>query len=157
MFLLVIWSPKQSKNEGELYIVHGKAFGSSNSWRTKLWSSIALCHVQGKNNGERKNRVKKTYDSSYSLLLHFWSTSRSPFSIFYIPFQSSGSQESNASNGTRFGVETKELQPLQEDHSKLKEDFLHGCEISLWLQNDFAAILFVCEISQPFCAPAKFS
>ena len=35
--------------------------------------------MQGKNNGERKNRVKKTEDSSYSLLSHFWSTSRSPF------------------------------------------------------------------------------
>ena len=55
--------------------------------------------MQGKNNGERKNRVKKTEDNSCSLLSHFWSTSRSPFSTCYIPFQSSGSQQSNASNG----------------------------------------------------------
>ncbi|RVW47772.1 hypothetical protein CK203_091769 [Vitis vinifera] len=79
--------------------------------------------MQGKNNGERKNRVKKIEDSSYSLFLHFWSTSRSPFSTCYIPFQSSGSQKSNASNSVRFRVETNELQPLQSDHSKLKEDF----------------------------------
>ena len=39
---------------------------------------------------------RKTEDSSCSLLSHFWSTSRSPFSTFYIPFQSSRSQESNA-------------------------------------------------------------
>ncbi|KAL6326226.1 hypothetical protein AAG906_001621 [Vitis piasezkii] len=64
-----------------------------------------------------ENRVKKTGDSSCSLLSHFWSISRSPFSTFYIPFQISRSQESNASNGVRFGVETKKLQPLQEDHS----------------------------------------
>ena len=67
--------------------------------------------------------MKKTEDIICSILSHFWSTSRSPFSTFYIPFQSLGSQESNASNGARFGVETKELQPLQADHSKLKEEF----------------------------------
>ena len=79
--------------------------------------------MQGKNKGERKNRVKKTEDSSCSLLSHFWSTSWSPFSTFYIPFQSSESQKSNSLSGVRFGVETKKLQPLQVTHSKLKEAF----------------------------------
>ena len=98
--------------------------------------------MQGKKQGERKNRVKKTEDSSCSLLAHFWSTSRSPFSTFYIPFQRSGSQESNASNGVRFGVEMKELQPLQANHSKLKEAFLQSV----------AKSPFCCEvIPQPFC------
>ncbi|RVW24516.1 hypothetical protein CK203_090871 [Vitis vinifera] len=117
--------------------------------------------MQGKNKGERKNRVKKTEDSSYSLLAHFWSSFRSPFCTFYIPFQSSGSQESNASNGVQFGVEMKELQPLQADHSKLKEAFckvLHNqpfwklrtsrwkptsqpYEDSMLLRSDFAAPL----------------
>ncbi|KAL6332028.1 hypothetical protein AAG906_020387 [Vitis piasezkii] len=95
--------------------------------------------MQGEKQGEEENRVKKTGDSSCSLLSHFWSTSRSPFSTFYIPFQSSGSQESNASNGARFGVETKELQPLQADHSKV-------------LRNQ----AFVARISQHFCTPAMF-
>ena len=54
---------------------------------------------------------------------HFWSTSWSPIDACYIPFQSSGSQQSNASNGAQFGVETKKLQPLQVNHSKLKEAF----------------------------------
>ena len=54
---------------------------------------------------------------------HFWSTFWSPINAYYIPFQSSGSQQSNASNGTQFGVETKKLQPLQVNHSKLKEAF----------------------------------
>ena len=39
-----------------------------------------------------KERVKKTEDSSYSLPSHFWSTSWSPFSTCYIPFQISGSK-----------------------------------------------------------------
>ena len=71
----------------------------------------------------RKNRVKKTEDSSCSLLAHFWSTSRSPFSTLYIPFESSESQESNASNRVRFGAEMRKLQPLEDDCSKLKEGF----------------------------------
>ena len=96
--------------------------------------------MQGKNNGERKNRVKKTEDSSCSLLSHFWSTFRSPFSTFYIPFQILGSQESNASNGAQFGVETKKLQPLQASHSKV-------------LRNQ----PFVARISQHFCTVRCFS
>ncbi|RVW68005.1 hypothetical protein CK203_065158 [Vitis vinifera] len=71
--------------------------------------------MQGEKQGERKNRVKKTEDSSCSLLLHIWSTSRSLFSTCYIPFQSSGSQESNASNYVRFGAEMRKLQPLEGD------------------------------------------
>ena len=98
--------------------------------------------MQGKSTGERKNRVKKTEDSSCSLLVHFWSTSRSPFYTCYIPFQRSGSQESNASRGVQFGVEMKKLQPLQDDHSKLKEAFCKCCGITLLLRNDFAAFLY---------------
>ncbi|RVW75236.1 hypothetical protein CK203_047175 [Vitis vinifera] len=90
--------------------------------------------MQGKNNGERKNRVKKTEDNSCSLLSHFWSTSRSPFSTCYIPFQSSGSQQSNASNGAQFGVEMKDAvefllkfpdicDTLKVEHRKLKANF----------------------------------
>ena len=75
--------------------------------------------------------------SSCALLEHF------PKSILYILYtiQSSGSQESNASNGVQFEVEVKELQPLQADHSKLKEAF---CKV---LHNQ----PFVARISQPFC------
>ena len=105
---------------------------------TKLWSLIVLCLSRSKyarkEHWREENRVKKTEDSSCSLLSHFWSSSRSPFSTCYIPFQSSGSQKSNASNGAWFGVETKELQPLQINHSKV-------------LRNQ----PFVARISQPFC------
>ena len=97
--------------------------------------------MQEKNNGDRKNRVKKIEDSSCSLLLHFRRTYWSPFSTCYIPFQSSGSQESNSSNGAWFGVETKELHPFQADYSKLKEDFCTAVKSA-----------FCCEmILQPFC------
>ncbi|RVW28070.1 hypothetical protein CK203_097960 [Vitis vinifera] len=97
--------------------------------------------MQGEKQGERKNRVKKTEDSSCSLLLYFWSTSRSPFSTCCIPFQRSRSQESNASNRVQFGAEMRKLQPLEDDCSKLKEGF------SKVLRNQ----PFVARISQPFC------
>ncbi|RVW24965.1 hypothetical protein CK203_117541 [Vitis vinifera] len=42
--------------------------------------------------------------------------------------------------------DSHELQPLQADHSKLKE-FLHGCEISLELRK---CCPFAVKISQPF-------
>ena len=58
-----------------------------------------------------------------SIISHFWSTFWSPIYACYMLFRSSGSQQSNASNGVQFGVEMKELQPLQADHSKLKEEF----------------------------------
>ena len=92
--------------------------------------------MQGKNNGEEEKQRK----ASCSLLSHFWSTYRSPFSTYYIPFQISGSQESNASNGVLFGVETNELEPLQADHSKV-------------LRNQ----PFVARISQPFCTVSWIS
>ena len=68
---------------------------------------------------ERTMEKRKTEDSSCSLLSHFWSTSRSPFSTCYIPFQSSGSQESNASNRVRFGAEMRKIFPLEDNCSKL--------------------------------------
>ena len=47
---------------------------------------------QVKEKSKEENRVKKIEDSSYSLPSNFWSTFRSPFSTYYIPFQRSGSQ-----------------------------------------------------------------
>nr|CAN74000.1 hypothetical protein VITISV_040581 [Vitis vinifera] len=83
-----------------------------------LWQAIGMTHVS-----------------------HFWSTFWSPIYACYMSFRSSGSQKSNASNSVQFGVEIKELQPLQADHSKLKEEFWTA------LRNDFAAILQCCGIS----------
>ncbi|KAL6339976.1 hypothetical protein AAG906_038811 [Vitis piasezkii] len=100
--------------------------------------------MQGKNNGEEENRVKKTEDSSCSLPSHFWSTSRSPFSTCYIPFQSSGSQESNASNrpsedncsrGVRNFRTTpsKFAQPMRGANFPLFSKY--GCYVMAWMQS----------------------
>ena len=67
----------------------------------------------------KTNRMKKIEDNSYSLPSHFWSTSRSPFSTCYIPFQISGSQESKASNRVRFGAEMRKIWPSEDNCSKL--------------------------------------
>ena len=105
----VIWNPWQS---------NGKLRNRKNQ------SFEVLCHKQNPECKEGKQREicheAFFYDSHFS---HFWSTSRSPFSTCYIPFQSSGSQESNTLNGVRFGIETKELQPLEAKHRKLKANF----------------------------------
>ena len=66
--------------------------------------------------------MKKIEDSSCSLPLHFWSPYRSPFSVFYIPFQSSGSQESNASNHVRFGAEMRKIWPSEDNCSRLVQN-----------------------------------
>ncbi|RVW21453.1 hypothetical protein CK203_110480 [Vitis vinifera] len=57
-----------------------------------------------------------------------------------------GSQESNSSNSMQFGVEMKELQPLQADHSKLKEDFCTAAKSAFCCEN-FAAILHSARLS----------
>ena len=100
----------------------------------------------GMQEGEAKrNLTWSILDDSH--VSHFWSTSWSSIYACYILFRSSGSQQSNASNGARFRVEMKELQPLETDHSKLKANFT-------WLRNQpWAAKCcpFCCEISQPAC------
>ena len=70
--------------------------------------------------------MKHILDDSH--VSHFWSTFWSPIYSCYMSFRSSGSQKSNASNGAQFRVEMKELQPLQVNHSKLKEEV---CKV-LW-------------------------
>ena len=52
-----------------------------------------------------------------------WSTFWSPLSTYYISFRSLGIQESNASNGVQFGVETKKLWPIEGNYVKLKRNF----------------------------------
>ena len=173
VFLLVFWSPKQVKNE-ESY---------EESW-AKLRIQLPRVNPDCKEKKQRGSVMEHILDDSRSS--HFWSTFWSPNDASYIPFQSSGSQQSNASNGVQFGVETKKLQPLQASHSKVlrNQPFVarisqHFCtvrcfsfwrctnhaarrelETSRWkptsqpcegssvLQNNFAALLGVCEISQ---------
>ncbi|RVW26584.1 hypothetical protein CK203_113199 [Vitis vinifera] len=103
-----------------------------------LPKSFKVCKERSKE--KRRNKVKKTEDkqlqSSCVLLEHF----RSPFSTFYIPFQSSGSQESNASNAFLYSamefllklpdtcrkleVENLKFTPCEPLGGDLKVDFL---------------------------------
>ena len=78
---------------------------------------------QVKERSKEENRVKKIEDSSCSLPSHFWSTFWSPFSKFYIPFQISGSQESNASNRVWFGAEMRKIWPSEDNYIKLSANF----------------------------------
>ncbi|RVW20136.1 RNA-directed DNA polymerase-like [Vitis vinifera] len=92
----------------------------------------------------KASKVKRSKeDSSCSLLSHFWSTSRSPFSTYYIPFQSSGSQESNASNRVRFGAEMRKIWPSEANCSRLYENFAQH------LQNSHST----CVVSSNLCMP----
>ena len=84
---------------------------------------------------ERTMEKRKTEDSSCSLLSHFWRTFRSLFFTFYIPFQSSGSQEFNASNRARFGAEMRKIWPSEANCSSICENFAFHksiCEIRIW-------------------------
>ena len=64
-------------------------------------------------------------------------------------FRSSGSQQSNASNGTQFGVEMKELQPLEADHSKLKEQFCTTLRNHPFVARWFRSLFVQCCVSSP--------
>ena len=94
-------------------------------WRSYLdklkqaFSYTKASQQKEKSKEKQKEAKRKIEDSSCSLLWHFWSTSRSSFSTCYIPFQSSGSQESNASNRVRFGTEMRKIWPLEDNCSRL--------------------------------------
>ena len=113
----------------------------------KNWSFEVLCHKQirnAKRGSKEKSAMKYSWwQSCQPLLEHFLE-----FNLcYYMSFWSSGSQQSNALNSTWFRVEMKELQSLEADHSKLKEDFAR-------LRNQPWAtkmLSFCCEISQPSC------
>ena len=56
VFLIAFWSPKQSKNEGELYIIHGKENGSSFTIRIQ---DLELCIPLPKANQECKEAKQR--------------------------------------------------------------------------------------------------
>ena len=83
---------------------------------------------------ERTMEKRKIEDSSCSLLSYFWSIFRSLFFTCYIPFQISGSQESNASNRAWFGAEMRKIWPSEANCSRLCENFAFHkvlCEIRI--------------------------
>ena len=111
VFFITFWSPKQSKIEGELYIIHGKANGSS---FTRRIQAFEVCSPLPKVNqeckeekqGEESNMKKSKRTETVG---HISITSWSPLCTYYMSFRSLGSQESKASNGVQIGAEMKKL------------------------------------------------
>ena len=60
---------------------------------------------------------------------HISNTYQSPFYAYYMLFQRSGSQESNASNGVQIGAQMKKLWLFEDNCTKLKDNFA-SCEIT---------------------------
>ena len=90
--------------------------------------------------GKQRNLPWSILDDCH--VSHFWSTSWSPIYAYYMSFQILGSHQSNASNSAQFGVEMKKLQPLQVNHSKLKEAFCKVLRnhpfVAKWFRSLFA-------------------
>lgn len=130
---------------------------------SELWSLKVLYHNQsGMQGGEvkRESTLKHSWWQSFQPLLEYFL--KSNLCMLYVVskigkstiqcfkrFANQSWNEEVRANGSR------SLQAEGQFRRAAKSAF--GCEINLRLRNDFAAILFVCEISQPFCAPAKFS
>ena len=145
-FLIALCSPKQFKNEGELYIIHGKAFGSSNSWRTKLWSSIALCQSRSKyarkEQWRRGKQGMKTGDTAAVFHRTFGALPEVHFlhSIYHFKAQ-------EVNNPMLQAVCDSELKRRSYSHCKSitlswRKHFAKCCEITLLLRSDFAAFLY---------------
>ena len=103
---------------------------------------------------EKRKTGDENRGHSCSLSSHFWRTSRSPFFTFYIPFQSSESQESNGSNHVRFGAELRKIWPLEDNCIRLIENFARWksrCEFLSPLCENFAHLKSKCEIGTPAC------
>ena len=60
---------------------------------------------------------------------HISSTFWSSFYAYYMSFRSLGSQESKALNSVQIRAEMKKLWPLEDNHTKLKDNFA-SCEIT---------------------------
>ena len=124
----------------------------------KLWSFIVLYHKQimnARRGSKERNLTWRIQEES-----NFWSTSWSSFHAYYMSFRSSGSQQSNTSNGTQIGVEMKKLEPFEANHTKLKANFADYEMIRWWLWNQPLAAKWrpsACKFLQPSCMPAKSS
>ena len=73
-------------------------------WMIKIKKKLWLFEDYA--NNELKCRIRTPFRYCRT---HFWSTYWSSNYAYHISFQRLGSQESNASNGAWFGVETKKL------------------------------------------------
>ena len=147
MFLLVIWSPKQSKFEESYLESMAKQWKAQKHKEPKLWSFKVLCHKQsGMQGGEVKriSAMKHSWWQSFQPLLEHFLKSN-----LYMLYVVSKIRKSTIQCFKRFtnrswneevrAIGSRSLQAEGQFRRAAKSAF--GCEM----------------ISQPFCAPAKFS
>ena len=135
---------------GATWTSYGKAFGSSNSWRTKLWSSIALFQSRSKyaskeqwRGGKQSEKIRgQQLQSSFALLENF------PKSIFYMLYTISKLRKSRIQ---RFKPCT--IWSWNEEDMAFGRQLLQVCE-------NFAhpplAVRMVCEVRTPSSGVRKF-
>ena len=118
-----------------------------------FWTITGL-NFKWKHEHKQWRRGKQSEENSYSLLSHFWSTSRSLFFACYIPFESLGSQESNASNRVWFGAKMRKIWPSEDNCIKLRDNFARWkarCEFLSPKYGNFAHLKPKYEIGTPTC------
>ena len=77
------------------------------------------CNEEKQREDSNMKKFKRT-----ATIGHILSTSWSPFYAYYMLFQSSGSQESNALNGAQIKAKLKKLWPFEANRTKLKGNFI---------------------------------
>ncbi|RVW27003.1 hypothetical protein CK203_100481 [Vitis vinifera] len=98
---------------------------------TTLWTNFPLKIIRydackNRSYDERKGRNERILAiGSIATLGHILEHFLESIFTYYIPFRSSGSHESKASNGVQIGVETKKLWSLQENWTELSGNFAH--------------------------------
>ncbi|RVW12782.1 hypothetical protein CK203_108805 [Vitis vinifera] len=109
---------------GRMPILFGIQGEFSMKWVCMMLAKIKVMMI---NTGEAKNRGKQGRKAKTEQFAPPISATVGPISIsyrssfhaYYMSFQILGIQESIASNGARFGVETKKLWPFEDDCAKL--------------------------------------
>ena len=120
--LIAFWSPKQSEIEESYVESLAKQFEAQKREELKLWSPLLpWVNPECKEKKQREicHEAYSWWQSCQPLLEHFM---KSNLCMLYVVSKLRKSTI-QCSNSVRFGLEMKELQPLQADHSKLKEEF----------------------------------
>ena len=91
---------------------------------SKLWSFVVLCQSKSRMQGGKREKSNMKKFKRTTNFGHISSILWSPFYAYYMFFRSLGSQESNASNSARIGVEMRKLWPLEDNRIKLCENFV---------------------------------
>ena len=94
----------------------------------ELYGPLPKANQECKEEKQREeSNMKKT--KRIEIVGHILNTSWSLFYVYYMSFRSSGSQKCNALNGAQIRAEMKKLWPLEDNRTKLKDNFA-SCEIT---------------------------